>query len=100
MLRNLLMLSLLPAIALAQAPQCWITYTEFHDHVRHIDLEMCPNNAPTAEEGFCRAAIDGDTLTIYVLRHNAAAGGACLTQVLRQDLNSFLATHGATFIKP
>lgn len=100
MLRRFLALTLLPTLALAQAPQCWITYQEFHDHVQHIDLEMCPNNAPTAEEGFCRAAIGGDTLTIYTFRHNPAAGTACLTGVRRQDLNSFMATQGVTFTRP
>ncbi len=100
MLRTILLASLLPALALAQTPQCWITYQEFHDHVQHIDLEMCPNNAPTAEQGFCRAAISGDTLTIYTFRHNAAADTACLTGVQRQDLNSFMAANGVTFVKP
>lgn len=100
MLRIALFASLLPAAVMAQAPQCWITYEGFHDHVQHIDLEMCPSNAPTAEEGFCRAAIAGDTLTIYVFRHNQPANAACLTQVLRQDLNSFIASRGVTFSKP
>ena len=100
MRRIILLASLLPAVALAQSPQCWITYQGFHDHVQHIDLEMCPYNTPDAEQGFCRAAISGDTLTIYTFRHNAAADTACLTGVLRQDLNSFMATQGVTFIKP
>ena len=102
MLRHLLGLLLLPSIVMAQVPQaqCWISYEGFHDHVAHIDLDMCPGNAPTAEEGFCRAAIAGDTLTIYVFRHTAPANAACLTQVLRQDINSFMAGRGVTYIKP
>ena len=101
MLRTrLLAAALLPAAAMAQAPQCWISYEGFHDHVSHIDLDMCPGNAPTAEEGFCRVAIAGDTIHIYVFRHNPAANGACLTQVVRQDLNSFMASRGTTYIKP
>lgn len=84
---------LLAGPALAQSPPtCWVPYTEFEEHVRHIDAESCPPGGPAQSEGFCRFAIFQDSITVYEFRE--VGGQPCLTAARRMDLADFLARNG------
>jgi hypothetical protein len=84
--------------AMAAEPACFLSYEGFEEHVRHLDLDACPGNEPTAEQGFCRVALQGPELLVYIFRHTAA--GPCLTRIDRGDFNAFVERHGTTYTKP
>lgn len=93
------MRALLPALlllagpALAQAPQsCWVPYAEFEGHVSHIDAEDCPPGFGPEGEGFCRIAIQQDSITLYTFQE--VGGQPCLVGVRRMDLAYFLSRYG------
>jgi hypothetical protein len=92
---------LLSFSALAQTvAQCWLPYAGFEERVPHLDLDRCPGDDPKPAEGFCRIAIQGNDVFIYVFRQDEQAGGPCLARVHRLDFNSFVALHGTTYRTP
>lgn len=96
-----LALALPPATLAANEPNCWVPYAAFEETVKHFDVERCPGeDAPTPEQGFCRMAIEGAALIVYVFRHDAGAGGPCLVAARRFDAAEFLARFGVTYRAP
>lgn len=91
------------ALAMLVAPAaaeraCFVSYAGFEEKVPHLDLDLCPGGAPRPEEGFCRIAVAGTDVLIYVFRH--LDGEPCLSAVQRHDFNAFVARHGANYVKP
>ncbi|MCW8085508.1 hypothetical protein [Sabulicella glaciei] len=93
------LLALAPLAAAAQAPQarCWIDYAGFEERVPHLDIERCPGNDPTPEQGFCRIALQENSVLIYVFRHDQQAGGPCLVRIDRQYFNDFVGSQGTIY---
>lgn len=93
------LLALAPLAAPAQAPQaqCWISYGGFEERVPHLDLERCPGNDPRPEEGFCRVALQENSILVYVFRHDEQVGGPCLVRIDRQYFNDFVGSHGTAY---
>ncbi len=83
---------------LAAEPVCYISYANFEEKVPHMDLDACPGNDPAPEDGFCRIALHGAEVLIYVMRHTEA--GPCLVRIDRSDFNAFVARNGVTYRKP
>jgi hypothetical protein len=100
MRRLLAALLFAPGLAAAQGLSCWVPYAAFEAHVRHLDIGRCPGDQVPAREGFCRLAIEGDSVVIYAFRHNDEAGGPCLVHAERQSLDAFLRRFGTTYFTP
>jgi hypothetical protein len=78
---------------------CFISYAGFEERVPHLDLDTCPGHEVKPEEGFCRIALNGDTVHVYLFRHQAEAE-PCLAQVDRYEFNDFAARFGISYEKP
>lgn len=87
----------LPVAALAEQA-CFIAYAGFEEKVPHLDIDVCPGHAVTPDEGFCRIALNGAEVHIYLFRQ--MAGEPCLAQVDRYAFNDFVARFGANYRKP
>ena len=48
------------------ADDCLVTYQEFEENVKHVDLPRCPGNEIGPESGFCRLSFHGDKVVVYV----------------------------------
>ena len=90
------------ALALAGAAKaekaCFISYAGFEEKVPHLDLDLCPGHQVTAGEGFCRIALDGSAVRIYLFRH--VEGEPCLAAVDRYEFNDFVARFGVNYARP
>lgn len=71
-----------------QASPCPINYETFEEEVPHFDLELCPNNIPDADTGFCRLSLNAHEATIYVFKY--AKDSACLADIRRVSIEPFL----------
>jgi hypothetical protein len=89
---------LLAAGAARAEKACFVSYADFEETVKHLDLDACPGGTPTPAQGFCRLGLQGDDVLIYEFRHGEA--GPCLVQVHRQDFNSFITRHGVEYTRP
>jgi hypothetical protein len=58
---------------------CVIPYSAFEAVKPHFDLESCPADLASEEEGFCRISLENGGATIYEFRY--ASDDACLTAV-------------------
>ena len=45
--------------------ECLVTYEEFEEHVRHIDLPRCPRGEIPEDRGFCRLSFHGEKAVVY-----------------------------------
>lgn len=96
-MRILLALLLLAGTARAEQA-CFLSYAGFEERVPHLDLDACPGDAVTPEEGFCRIALSGADVLVYQFRH--AEPGPCLARLDRYAFNDFVARFGLTYGKP
>ena len=95
--------ALLAGLPLARAAMaekaCFIPYAEFEEKVPHMDVEVCPGRtALRPEEGFCRIALQGAEVLVYLFRH--MEGEPCLAAADRYTANEFVARFGANYTKP
>ncbi|WP_135466502.1 hypothetical protein [Crenalkalicoccus roseus] len=89
---------LLPAASVAGEQACFISYEAFEEKIPHLDIGICPSHQVAPEEGFCRIALQGQAVLIYLFRHGEA--GPCLAQVDRYTVNEFVAPFGTTYTRP
>jgi hypothetical protein len=87
----------LAAPALAEKA-CFLSYATFEEKVGHADIDTCPGLDVTPEEGFCRIALLGHEVMIYLFRHGDPE--PCLTRVDRYTANEFFARFGPVYEKP
>jgi hypothetical protein len=98
-MRSLIAATMMLVAGAAQAEKaCFVSYADFEETVKHLDIDACPGGSPTAEEGFCRAAVDGSEFIIYEFRHGDA--GPCMVRVHRSSFNDFVARYGITYTRP
>lgn len=90
-------LALLAGAARAEKA-CFIPYAGFEERVPHLDIETCPGHQVKPEEGFCRIALSGSSVQIYLFRQ--MEGEPCLAAVDRYEFNDFVARFGANYTKP
>jgi hypothetical protein len=88
----------LSAAALAAEKACFISYAGFEEKVPHLDLDTCPGHQVKPEEAFCRIALQGAEVLVYLFRH--VEGEPCLAAVDRYAFNDFVARFGANYTKP
>src|SRR5919202_3747651 len=81
-----LVLGAVPALA---EKACFFSYAGFEEKVPHLDLDICPGSQVTPEQGFCRIALQGHEVLIYLFRHGDPE--PCLAQVDRYTFNEFAA---------
>ncbi len=84
--------------AAAAEKACFFSYASFEEKITHADIEVCPGRQVTPEEGFCRIALQGPDVLIYLFRH--MDGEPCLAGVDRYALNDFVARFGANYTRP
>jgi hypothetical protein len=77
---------------------CFFSYASFEEKIPHADLDLCPGHEVKPEEAFCRIALQGEDVYVYMFRH--AEPGPCLTHVDRYRLNEFVARFGPLYDKP
>ena len=77
---------------------CFISYAGFEERVPHLDLDLCPGHQVKPEEGFCRIALSGSTVHVYLFRH--LEGEPCLAGVDRYEFNDFAARFGVNYTRP
>lgn len=87
----------LPVAALAEKA-CFVSYAGFEEKVPHLDIDVCPGHQVRPEEGFCRIALTGADVQVYLFRQ--MDGEPCLTQVDRYAFNEFVARFGANYTRP
>jgi hypothetical protein len=95
-------LLLAAALALAATPAlaervCWLSFDTFSAMTAHAEVETCPGQQIRPEQGFCRIAIQGPDLLLYVFRRVEAE--ACLAQVTRYTVDEFVARFGMSYIR-
>jgi hypothetical protein len=91
-------------LALAATPAlaekaCFLAYSGFEEKVPHLDIEVCPGHQVTPEQGFCRIALQGHEVLVYLFRHGDGPE-PCLAQVDRYTFNEFAARFGTVYDKP
>jgi hypothetical protein len=97
--RPLLLAALLAAPAPALAEQaCFFSYATFEEKVTHADIDTCPGHQVKPEEAFCRIALQGEDVLIYLFRHGDPE--PCLAHVDRYRVNEFVARFGISYRKP
>jgi hypothetical protein len=77
---------------------CFIAYAGFEEKIPHLDLDTCPGHQVKPEEAFCRIALNGSAVQIYLFRH--VEGETCLAAVDRYEFNDFIARFGVNYTKP
>lgn len=77
---------------------CFISYAGFEEKIPHMDLDICPGHQVRPEEGFCRIALQGGEVLVYLFRHMEPE--PCLAQVDRYPFSDFVARFGANYTKP
>ncbi len=77
---------------------CFLSYSGFEERVPHLDIDTCPGHQVTPEQGFCRIALQGHEVLIYLFRHGEPE--PCLAQVDRYTFNEFVARFGTVYDKP
>jgi hypothetical protein len=100
-MRTLLAAVVLATLATASAMaerKCWVSYAEFEDTVKHLDIDACPGNQPARDRGFCRLGVEGDSIILYVFEHTD--GTPCMTRAERFRFADFVARHGVTYQAP
>ncbi len=90
-------LALLAGAARAEKA-CFISYEGFEEKVPHLDLDICPGRQVKPEEAFCRIALTGGTVQVYLFRH--VDGQPCLAAVDRYEFNDFVTRFGVNYTKP
>ena len=88
-------LATLPALA---EKACFLSYASFEEKVPHADIDVCPGHQVSADEAFCRIALQGHEVLIYMFRHGDPE--PCLAGVDRYTLNEFVARFGTVYDKP
>ncbi len=88
-------LAALPALA---EKACFFSYAAFEEKITHSDIDICPGHAVKPEDAFCRIALQGEDVLIYMFRHGDPE--PCLAHVDRYRLNDFIARFGAVYDKP
>ena len=93
------------ALALAAAPlpalaerACFLSYASFEEKVPHADIDACPGHAVKPDEAFCRIAVQGADVFIYLFRHGDPE--PCLAGVDRYTAGEFFARFGTTYENP
>lgn len=74
---------------------CYLSYTEFEEEVPHFDVERCPGERLSVEEGFCRLGLEGSDVLIYQFRYGEEAD--CLVSVERMSFRDFSQRFGASY---
>lgn len=77
---------------------CFFSYASFEEKVPHADIDVCPGHQVSADEAFCRIALQGAEVFIYLFRHGDPE--PCLSHVDRYTLNEFVARFGTTYTRP
>ncbi len=88
-------LAAMPALA---EKACFFSYAAFEEKIPHADLDVCPGHQVTPEQAFCRIALQGHEVLIYMFRHGDPE--PCLAQVDRYTLNEFTARFGIAYDRP
>ncbi|MCT8970954.1 hypothetical protein [Microbaculum marinisediminis] len=83
------------AMPAAAEQACYIPYTMFEAMVPHIDLDACPVEFAADTNGFCRLALDGDTVRIYAFAYSD--DDACLERLESLPFADFSARHGTRY---
>ncbi len=85
----------MPALA---EKACFFSYATFEEKIPHADIDVCPGHQVSAEEAFCRIALQGSEVLIYMFRHGDPE--PCLAGVDRYTLGEFVARFGTTYTRP
>jgi hypothetical protein len=90
---------LLGAAAPALAEKaCFLSYTEFEERVPHFDIDRCPGQQVAPDEAFCRLALHGHEVLIYLFRHGGSE--PCLAGIDRYTAAEFFARFGISYERP
>ena len=63
----------------------------FEEETHHYDLELCPDEFPGDDVGFCRGVLDGDDMVVYFFKFDDENDRSCLTQMDTVDLRDYMA---------
>ena len=90
-----LLLAAAPAAPAAAAKQCYFSYAEFEKAVPHFDIQSCPGTPLAADKGFCRLALDGETVRVY--RFVFVDKESCLERIETVPFADFAKRHGISY---